>query len=98
MSEVIRVAGESLPPASRILTENSQPLSAIPPDVRPYLSEPVSPHWLRTARNRARFGLEQLRRQAQRWPREYPEQTLLAFAGLAFALGIMLRVWRSAND
>ncbi len=98
MSEVMRVAGESLPSASRILTENSQPLSAIPPGVKSYLSEPTVPYWLRTARQRARVGLNEVRRRAQAWPREYPEQTLLAFAGMAFAVGILLRVWRSASD
>jgi hypothetical protein len=97
MSEVMS-AGSTLPPASRTLPEVSEPLSVIPPGVKSYLSEPALPYWLRTARGRARYGLHELRRRAQTWPREYPEQTLLVFAGLAFAVGIMHRVWRSASD
>ena len=91
-------AGSTLPPASRTLPEIGEPLSVIPPGVKSYLSEPALPYWLRTARSRARYGLHKLRCRAQRRPREYPEQTLLVFAGLAFAAGIMLRVWRSASD
>jgi hypothetical protein len=98
MSEVMIAGASTLPPAGRTLPDNSEPLSAIPPGVRSYLTEPALPYWLRTARARARIGLNELSRRAQTWPREYPEQTLLAFAGLAFAVGIMLRVWRSASD
>lgn len=86
------------PPATKQLRQNAELPSAIPPGVRLYLPETASPHWLTEARDRAKFRWNELRGQAQRGPREYPAQTLLAFAGVAFATGIMLRIWRSEGD
>jgi ElaB/YqjD/DUF883 family membrane-anchored ribosome-binding protein len=47
-----------------------------------------------TARNRLYFA----RRRAHYLTNEYPVQTILGFAGLAFAIGFALRIWRSNGD
>jgi hypothetical protein len=36
-----------------------------------------------------------LRRQLRYWKEEYPEETLFVVAGLAFAVGVALRIRRS---
>jgi ElaB/YqjD/DUF883 family membrane-anchored ribosome-binding protein len=47
-----------------------------------------------TARNRLYFA----RRRARYLTNEYPVQTILGFAGLAFVIGFALRIWRSNGD
>ncbi len=84
-------AGEPLP-------QNSDPLSGIPAGVRHYLPEHSASGWLTLVRDQARSRWHDLRRRTRYWQHEYPAQTIWAMAGMAFAVGMMLRVWRSASD
>jgi ElaB/YqjD/DUF883 family membrane-anchored ribosome-binding protein len=47
-----------------------------------------------TARDRVYYA----RRRANYLTNEYPVQTILGFAGLAFVIGFALRIWRSNGD
>ena len=46
----------------------------------------------------ARDRLYSARRRANYMTNEYPVQTILGFAGVAFVVGIALRIWRSNGD
>jgi ElaB/YqjD/DUF883 family membrane-anchored ribosome-binding protein len=47
-----------------------------------------------TSRDRIHYA----RRRAQYLSNQYPVQTILGFAGLAFVIGFALRIWRSNGD
>lgn len=85
----------SITPPERQLPENAQ--GEMPPGIKLYLTENQA-QWLTETSRRARMRLDELRRQAQRWRRQYPGQTMLAIAGIAFVIGIVLRSRRATSD
>lgn len=88
----------ALPHASGPSPQNSDLLSGIPAGVRHYLPEHSAAGWLTVARDRASSRWHDLRRRTRYWRHEYPAQTIWVMAGVAFATGMMLRIWRSASD
>ncbi len=88
----------ALPRAGEPSPQNSDLLPRVPPEVRHYLPEHSASGWLTVARDRARSRWHDLRRRTRYWQHEYPAQTIWAIAGVAVAVGMMLRIWRSASD
>lgn len=93
-----QLQSSSLPTLGTLLPEDAETRSDVQPGFPPYLVESVTPPWVRKAGVQIRSGWQALRRRAQSYRGEHPGRALFVIASLAFSVGIIMQVWRSAND
>jgi hypothetical protein len=88
----------TLPAPSRQLPEQSKAASAMPIPLKPSTLETAPRPWITEVRRQVQMRWHVLHHRINSYRKEQPMTALFVLAGVAFTAGIMLRVWRSAND
>ena len=79
--------------ANPLLTRFQPPIR-----LKPSTAETAARPWIAEARRQVQVRSHFLRHRVNTYRKERPVTVLFVLAGVAFTAGIMLRVWRSAND